>query len=78
MQMDVERVIQSEVGQKKENRCRILIHICEIQKDGIGDLIYKAEIEVQTQRTNIWTSRWERSEINWDTESDIHTLVSIK
>ena len=29
------------------------MHICGIQKNGIDDLIYKAEIETQTYRTNI-------------------------
>ena len=54
-QMDVGTVIQSEVSQK--NKYRILTHIYGIQKDGIDDLICKAEIETQTQRTNVWILR---------------------
>ena len=29
------------------------MHVCEIQKNGINDLICKREIETQTQRTNV-------------------------
>ena len=36
------------------------MHMYEIQKNGIGDLICKAKIEPQTQGTNIWIRRWER------------------
>ena len=44
--MDLETVIQSEVGQK--NKYRILTHICGILKNGKEDLNCKAEIEAQT------------------------------
>ena len=33
------------------------MHICGIQKNGIHDLIYRAEIETQMQRTNVWIPR---------------------
>ena len=46
--MKVETVIQSEVSQKEKNKYPILMHICEIYKNGIDDLICKAEIETQT------------------------------
>ena len=46
--MDLETVIQSEVSQKKKNKYHILTHICGIKKNGIDDLICKAEIETQT------------------------------
>ena len=45
--MDLETVIQSEVSQKEKNKCRILMHICEIQKNGTDEPICKAEIETQ-------------------------------
>ena len=48
MWMDLETVIQSEVSQKEKNKYCILMHICGIQKDGIDDLICKAEIETET------------------------------
>ena len=45
--MDLETVIQSEVSQKEKNKYRMLMHICESEKIGIDDLIYKAETETQ-------------------------------
>ena len=42
---------------------------------GIDDLIYKAEIETQTQRTNIWRPReWRVGEMNWEIEIDVQTI----
>ena len=43
--MDLETVIQNEVGQKEKD---ILMLICGIQKNGTDELICKAEIESQT------------------------------
>ena len=48
MWMDLETVIQSEVSQKEKNKYCILTHTCGILKNGIDDLICKAEIETQT------------------------------
>ena len=56
--MDLECVMQSEVSQKEVNKCHILMHIyVESEKIGIDDIIYKAEIETQTQRMNVWIPR---------------------
>ena len=70
MWMDLGSVIQSEVNQKEKNKYRILKHICGIQKNGIDELICKAEIETQTQSTNVWIPRgkgvgWKKLG-NWD------------
>ena len=46
MWMDLESVIQSEVSQKEKSKC-IKTFICGIWKNGIDDLICKAEIETQ-------------------------------
>ena len=43
--MDLEAVIQSEVGLKEKNKYCILTHICGIQKNGTDEPICKAEIE---------------------------------
>ena len=42
-------VLQSEVSQKEKDKYHILMNICEIRKkkNGIEDLIYKAETEIQ-------------------------------
>ena len=65
--MDPETVIQSKVSQK--NKCCILMHICGIWeiKTGIDNLIYKAEIETQTDRTNV---RMPRGKEGWDELGD--------
>ena len=55
MQMDLQAVIQSEVSQK--NKYCVLMPICGIQKNDTDDHICKAEIETQTQRTNVWTPK---------------------
>ena len=66
--MDLETVIKSEVSQKEKNKYHILTFICGIQKNGIDDLICKAEIETQTQRTNVWAPRDEVG--GWDELGD--------
>ena len=40
------------------------MHICGIQKNGMDDLICKAEIETQSERTNVWTPK--RKGGGWD------------
>ena len=45
--MDLESVIQSEVSQKEKNKYCMLTHIYGIWKNGMDDLICKAEIETQ-------------------------------
>ena len=63
--MDLETVIQSEVSQKEKNKYHILTHVCGIQKNGTDELVCKAEIETQMQRTNIWTPRGESGVVGW-------------
>ena len=76
MWMGLETVIQSEVSQKEKNRYCILMHICGIQKNGIDDLICKAEIETQMQRTNIWIPRGKREGgMNWEIGIDLYTTM---
>ena len=40
--------------------------------------IYKTETEPQMQKINLQLSEENGEEINWETESDIHTLLYIK
>ena len=51
--MDLETVIQTEVSQKEKNKHCIILLICEIQKNDTDELICKAEIESQMQKTNL-------------------------
>ena len=76
--MDLETVIQSEVSQKEKNKYFILMHTCGIQKNGIDELICKAEIETQTQRTNVWIPRGKDGGLDWEIGNDIYTLLCIK
>ena len=57
MWMDVETVIQREVSLKEKNKYRILTYICGTQKNGTDEPVFRAEIETQMQRTNVWTPR---------------------
>jgi len=46
------------------------MHICGIYKNGTDEPSFKAEIETQIRRTNVWTSRRESRESgrlgDWD------------
>ena len=66
--MDLETGIQSEVSQKGKKKYHIISLICGIQEYDTDELICKAEIETQTQRTNIWIPRWGRGW--WDELGD--------
>ena len=55
--MDLGMVIRSEKSQKGKNKYCILAHTCAIWKNGIDNLICKAEIETQTWRTNVMYTR---------------------
>ena len=63
MWMDLETVVQSEVSQKEKNKYYKILLICRIQKNDTDELICKAEIETQMQRTN-------RGEGGWDELGD--------
>ena len=72
--MDLEIVILSEVSQRQ-----ILYNICGILKNGINELIYKIEIESRCKKqTYDYQEGKGRRGINWETETDIHTLLYIK
>ena len=43
------------VSQEEKNKYRVLTHICGIQEDGTDETICRAAIEMQTQRTDMWT-----------------------
>ena len=51
--VNLEPIIQHEVSQKDKNKYGILMHIHEIQKDGTDEIIRRATIETQTQKTDI-------------------------
>ena len=65
--IDLETVIQSEVSQKEKNKYHIISLICRIQKNGIDELICKAEIKTQMERINL---RIPRGKGGWDELGD--------
>ena len=83
MWMDLKTDIQSEVSQKEKNKYYILIHICGTQKNGTDEMVCRAEIETQMQRTKVWTPRGESGGggggvMNWEFGIDIYILICIK
>ena len=71
--MNLEPVTLIEVSQKQKNKYHILMHIYGIQKDGTDELTCRAAVEMQTQRTGLWT-QWGRR--GWETESSIETSTT--
>ena len=53
--LNLEAIIQCEVSQKEKDKCRSLMHIYGIQKNGTEEFIYRAAMEKQTQRIDLWT-----------------------
>ena len=73
MSMDLE---VSEVTLKEKNKYHLLVDLCGIQKNGIGECICKAEIESQMQKTNLRMPRGKREdERNWETGIHTYTLL---
>ena len=56
--MNPEPIIQSEVSQKEKDEYRILTHI--IQENSMEEFIYRAAVEKQTQRIDLWAWGEER------------------
>ena len=59
--MNLEPVIQNEVGQKEKNKHHILTHIYGIQKNGTDELICRAVVETRTLRTDLRTQQGKES-----------------
>ena len=53
--MNLEPIIQSEVSHKEKDKHCILMHIYRIQKNDTQEFIYRATVEKQTQRIDLWT-----------------------
>ena len=53
--MNLEPIIQSEVSQKEKDKHCILTHICRVQKNGTEEFTYRAVMDKQTQKTDLWT-----------------------
>ena len=53
--MNLESIIQSEVNQKEKDKYHILMYIYRILKNGTEEFIYRATMEKQTKRIELWT-----------------------
>ena len=64
----------------RPSRFQFKYHICGIQKNGIDELVCKAETETQMQRTNVWTPMGESGGggMNWEIGIDMYTTICIK
>ena len=58
--INLEPIVQSEVSQKEKDKYHILMHICRTQKNGTEEFIYRATVQKQPQRIDIWTWGEER------------------
>ena len=74
--MNLEPIIQSEVGQKNKYKYHILMHLHRIQEYGTEEFIYRAAMEKQTQRIDLWTwGRGEEGEMQG--KSNMQTYITI-
>ena len=73
IQTDLGSVIQNEVKKKK---CRINTYVWDLKND-THELICKAEIDTQRQRTNVWTPMGEGGGMNWETGIDISIQLTL-
>ena len=67
--MNLKPIVQSEVIQKEKDKYYILARIYGIQKDGTDEPIYRATVEMQAQRTELWIQWWREK---WDDLREQH------
>ena len=60
--MNLENIVQSGVSEKEKDKYCILMHAYGIQKDGTDEPICWAAVEMQTQRTDLWT-QWQKERV---------------
>ena len=53
--MNLQPTIQSEVSQKENDKYHILTHIYRTLKNGIEEFIFRAAMEKQTWKIDLWT-----------------------
>ena len=61
--MNLEPIPQSEVSQKEKYKYHILMHMYGIYKDSTDEPICRAAMEMQSQRSDLWTQQGKRG---WD------------
>ena len=73
--INLKPIIQSEVSRKEKNTYCVLTHIYGIQKDDADELICRAAMEIQTQRTDLWTGEAQEGEGGMYGESNMETCI---
>ena len=73
--MTLELVIPSEVSQKEKNKYSILMHTYDIQKNGTGEPICRAGIQMQAEKTVLWTQQGK--ERGWDKQQHGSIYITI-
>ena len=63
--MDLDMVTQSEISQKEKNKYHILMHICEIKKNGTDESICRAGVENRWGRRRRGRERDELGDWDW-------------
>ena len=56
--MDTEIILLSEVSQKEKGKYHMIPLIFRIYKNDTNELICKIETDSQTQKINIWLTKW--------------------
>ena len=81
-QINLEIIILSEVSQTGKDKYHMIALICGIfLKNDTIELLYKTEIEPQTENTNLWLPKVKvrgGGGINQDLEINIYTLLYMK
>ena len=75
--MNLEPIIHSEVSQKKKDKYRILTYIYGIQKNSTKEFIYRAAMEKQTQKIDLWTWSDRGGEGEMYGKSNMETYITI-
>ena len=74
--MGLENIILSEVNQKKKGTYHMILLVLESKKEDTNELIYKAEIDSQTQKTYVYQRG--KGGINQGFRINRYTLLYIK
>ena len=55
--VELDIIILSQVSQKEKDKYNMISLLCRILKNDTHDLIYKIEMDSQTQKTNLWLQK---------------------
>ena len=76
--LDLEIIILNEISQTEKYKYHMISLICEIQKNDTNELIYKAEIDSQIQKTNSQLPKGREVGMNQEFGINRYTLLYVK